>query len=81
MSPVECPEEGRRASELSETVFRKPQRPRVCALRRSQGRFQDADQAPFAHTFSDSPWKVNSLLTEVLGGAPKYGNVTKSWRW
>jgi hypothetical protein len=35
---------------------------------------------PFWQTVSDSPWKVNSPLTDVLAGAPKYGRVTKSCR-
>jgi hypothetical protein len=35
---------------------------------------------PFWHTDRDSPWNVNQLFTLVLGGAPKYGSVTRSCR-
>jgi hypothetical protein len=37
-------------------------------------------EEPFWHTDKDSPWKVNQSLTVELGGAPKYGSVTRSGR-
>jgi hypothetical protein len=42
---------------------------------------REKDYAPFWHTPSTCPWNVKKLFTDVVGGAPKYGRVTRSCRW
>jgi hypothetical protein len=41
------------------------------AERANEGGIVVARYEPFWQTVSDSPWKVNSPFTDVLGGAPK----------